>query len=280
MLELFLRYEFLHFALLACVLASISSGIAGSFVVVKRMSILSGGLAHSVFGGMGIAYVLGASPLLGAWISAVVNALLIAWCRSSRWRQQEDVLIALLWSLGMAIGVICLSRYGGNNIDLFSYLFGNILLLRNIDLLLLLLLDVVLVTVILVFWRDLESTIFDEEYARLRGIASGWIQCLLLLLLALVIVSLLRIAGLLLVICLISVPAASAAFFSRSLKQMVLLSCVFCLLVSCGGLTLSVQVDLPAAAVMTCVACVLYVISFCIYRWHAPLLRLIMQPKK
>ncbi len=263
--ELLRNYDFLRHALLACILASIGCGIIGSFVVVERMSMISGGLAHSVFGGMGIAYYFGASPMSGAWTSAVLAALLIAYCRT-RWRQREDVLIAALWSLGMAIGVIFISRAGGSNVDLFSYLFGNILLIEHSDLLLMFLLDIVIVSIVWFAWNPLLSVTFDPEHARLRGIRVAWMQALLLVLIALVIVLLLRIAGLILAVCLISIPAATAVLFARSLQQMIGISCLLCLLSTCTGLGLSIRLDLPAAAVMVILSCVFYLSALCVRR--------------
>ena len=120
-------YRFMQFALFACLLASIGCGVIGPFVVVKRVGFLAGGIAHTALAGMGIAYFLGASPLLGATAAALLSAVLIGWIKL-RWKQDEDILIAAFWSVGMAIGILFISQTPGYNVDLMSYLFGNILL--------------------------------------------------------------------------------------------------------------------------------------------------------
>lgn len=122
------QHAFVQNALLGGFLASIGLGVMGTFVVVKRIGYLAGGIAHSVLGGMGIAYFLGKSPITGALLAAVVAALVIGTV-NQRWRQQEDTIIGALWAVGMAIGIVFISRTPGYNVDLMSYLFGNILLI-------------------------------------------------------------------------------------------------------------------------------------------------------
>lgn len=254
LLAQFMQYRFLQYTLLACLLASIGCGMVGSYIVVKRLSLMSGSIAHAVFSGMGIAYFAGASPLLGAMLSALVLAVIIGFI-STHWRHQDDVLLSALWSAGMAVGIIFMAKTPSYNVDLFSYLFGNILLIRGQDLLLMLGLNVVIVLIISCGYQQLLGTVFDEEFARLRGINTELAHYGLLILIALTVVLLIRIVGLILVICLLSVPAASAALFADSLKRMMLLACVFCLLATWLGLLASIPLDWPASAAMVLLAC-------------------------
>ncbi|MGI9228332.1 MAG: metal ABC transporter permease [Gammaproteobacteria bacterium] len=241
------EYGFLQRALLACVLASIGCGIMGSYVVVKRVGFVAGGIAHTILAGMGIAYYLGNSPLTGALICALIAALLIGLIKL-RFKQDEDILIAAFWSVGMAIGVIFISRTPGYNVDLMSYLFGNILLVTRLDLILMLILDVVIAGAVYCCYKQILASAFDEEFARLRKIKVEAIYIMMLCLIALTVVLLVQIAGLILVIALLILPAASAALFVTSLRNMMLLAILFSLLITTGGLALSYRPDLPAGA--------------------------------
>ncbi len=259
-INLLSNYQFMQYAVIACLLASIGCGIIGSYVVVKRISSISAGIAHSVLAGMGIAYFFGASPMHGAIITAIIAAMIIGWI-NLKWKQQEDVLIAAIWSAGMAIGIIFLSKTPGYNVDLFAYLFGNILLITDSDLILMLVLDIVIISVVSIFYQQILLSVFDEEFARIRGINVEAIYYLLFLLIALTVVLLIQVVGLILVICLLSMPAATAALFTKSLKKMMIVACLIALMVTWLGLAVSYQPDLPAASVMVLIACSAYFIS-------------------
>ena len=168
-LEALSTHAFLQHALAAGVLASVACGIVGSYVVVKRIGYLAGGIAHTVLGGMGIAYFLGKSPIGGALVAALLAAAIIGWV-SLRLRQHEDTIIGALWAVGMALGLVFISRTPGYNADLMSYLFGSILMVPREDLLLMAALDGVIVVLVLLFRKPFLAVCFDEEFARLRGV--------------------------------------------------------------------------------------------------------------
>lgn len=247
-------------ALLACILASIGCGVIGTYVVVKRIGFLAGGIAHSVLAGMGIAYFVGASPLLGATLAALVAGILIGWI-NLHWRQNEDILIAAFWSVGMAIGVIFISRTEGYNIDLMSYLFGNILLVSHRDLYLMLMLDIVILVLVFLFYRQFLAAAFDEEFSRLRGINVEFYYILLLCMVALTVVLLIQVVGLILVLALLILPAASAAQFVNSIRRMMLLSVIFSVLITTSGLIVSFEPDLPSGSTIIILAGLFYVMT-------------------
>lgn len=253
-------YAFLQNALIACLLASISCGIIGSYVVVKRISFLTGGIAHSVLAGMGIAYFYNASPIMGAIIAALIAAVLIGWI-SLHWKEHEDVLIAAFWSAGMAIGILFLSRTPGYNVDLMSYLFGNILLITTTDLVLMLLLDFVVLVIVSIFYKQFLVSVFDEEFALLRGINTAFFYILLLCLISITIVILIQLVGLILVIALLTLPSAIANQYVTSLYKMFLLSMLICTLVSVMGVAISFAPDLPTGSVIVLLACSFYFTS-------------------
>lgn len=263
--ELF-SYTFMQHALLACILASVGCGIIGTYVVVKRIGFLAGGIAHSVLAGMGIAYFLGASPLLGAMLAALVSGILIGWI-NLRSRQNEDILIAAFWSVGMAIGVIFISRSEGYSIDLMSYLFGNILLVTGRDLYLMLFLDIIILLLVFLFYRQFLAAAFDEEFSRLRGINVEFYYILLLCMVALTVVLLIQIVGLILVLALLILPAASAAQFVSSIRRMMLLSIVFSILITVCGLVISYEPDLPSGSTIIILAGIFYLATIVMQRF-------------
>jgi len=259
-LNALVEFRYMQYALLACVLSSIGCGVMGAYVVVKRIGFLAGGIAHTVLAGMGIACFFGASPMLGAIISALISAILIGLIKL-RWRQEEDILIAAFWSVGMAIGVIFISQTPGYKIDLMSYLFGNVLLVSDKDILLMFILNGIILLMVFMYYKHFLVTAFDEEFARLRGINVEWFYIVLLCLIALTVVLLIQIVGLILVIALLILPAASASQFVTSIVRMMLVAVVISLFVTCLGLMSSYTPDLPSGALMIVMAGLIYVLS-------------------
>jgi zinc transport system permease protein len=254
------RYPFLQTALIAGLLASLGCGIAGSYVVVKRLGYLAGGIAHAVLGGMGAALYFGYEPLGAALLTAIAMALLMGWIRL-RWGAREDTLIGALWAVGMAAGVIFIARTPGYQSDLMSYLFGNILLIPPSDLWLMVGLDLVLLASVGLFYRQLQAVAFDEEFARLRGVPVTLFYLLLLCLVAVTVVLLIRVVGLILVIALLTLPAAIAGHFVQTLGRMMALAALLGALFTSGGLALSYAPDLPPGATIILVAGLAYALS-------------------
>ncbi len=252
--------SFLQMAVLAGLLASLGCGLIGTFVVVKRITFIAGGIAHSVLAGMGAAAYFGFDPLLGALLAAIVSALLIGWIRLN-WEAQEDTLIGALWAIGMAIGLIFIYQTPGYSSDLMSYLFGNILLVPMEDLWFMVALDVVLLLAVVLFYRQFLAVIFDEEFARLRGVPVNFFYLLLLCLIAVTVVLLIHVVGLILVIALLTLPAAIAGHYVRSLSHMMIIATLLGCAFTSGGLALSYVPDLPVGPVIILLAGLAYVVS-------------------
>ncbi|MBE0621199.1 MAG: metal ABC transporter permease [Burkholderiales bacterium] len=253
-------HAFLQHALAAGLLASIACGIVGSYVVVKRIGYLAGGVAHTALGGMGIAYFLGKSPIGGALVAALLAALIIGWV-SLRFRQHEDTIIGALWAVGMAIGILFISRTPGYNVDLMSYLFGNILMVSRADLLLMAGLDGAIIALVAMFRRQFLAVCFDEEFARLRGVPVEVFYLGLLLIVALTVVILIQVVGLVLVIALLTLPAAIASQYARSLAAMMFAATLLGVTFTGAGLALSYEPDLPAGATIILLAGLAYLLS-------------------
>lgn len=254
------HYSFLQYALIAGVLASITCGIAGTFVVLKRITFISGGIAHTVLGGVGLAYYLGINPYWGAFAAAIVSAVVIGMVKLKA-DQHEDTVIGALWAVGMATGIIFMHLKPGYNTDLMTYLFGNILLVTRQELYILLGLTLFITVVVMMLYRQFVAVCFDEEYARVQGLPVDALYLLLLILIALTIVVLIRIVGLILVIALLTMPAAIAGLFTRTPGPMMLWAIGIGMLVTTGGVALAYTPDLPVGATIIVLAGLLYLFS-------------------
>ncbi|HHI77005.1 MAG TPA: metal ABC transporter permease [Gammaproteobacteria bacterium] len=263
------QYQFLQTALGAGLLASVGCGVMGPYVVVKRIAFLAGGIAHSVLGGMGVALYFGADPLAGALVAAVLAAVLIGWVRLN-WRTGEDTLIGALWAIGMAIGILFISRIPGYQADLVGYLFGNILLVPQRELWFMAGLDALLVAVVVLWHRQILAVVFDEEQARLRGLPVTFFYLLLLVLIALTVVLLIHVVGLILVLALLTLPAAIAAQHVHSLARMMVIATVLSALLVTLGLAMSYAPNLPPGPSIVLLAGLAYLISSLLARRRSP----------
>lgn len=258
---------FMQNAIIGGILASVACGVVGSYVVVKRIGYLAGGIAHSVLGGMGIAYYLGRPPIEGALVAALVFAFILGWV-SLKMQQQEDTVIGALWAGGMAVGILFISQTPGYSVDLMSFLFGNILMISSDDLLWIAGLDILILLIVFLFYKQFLALSFDEEFARLRGIPVERFYLLFLSLVALTVVILIQIVGLILVIALLTLPAAVSGQYVRSLNVMMLLATVLGVFFTTGGLALSYQPDLPPGPTIILVAGAFYLVSLVINRFR------------
>lgn len=255
----------LRSALMAGILASISCGVIGTYVVTRRITYIAGGIAHCVLGGMGAARyaqtVLGwdwAEPLWGAVVAALAAAAIIG-VISLRAKEREDTVIGAVWAIGMAVGILFIARTPGYNTDLMSYLFGNITLVSTSNLRLLAGLDIVVVAVGLGFYNQFQAVCFDEEFARLRGLRVEAYYLALLCLTALTVVLLVYVVGIVMVIALLTLPAAIAGRMVGRMWQVMLLASVLCMVFTTGGLAVSYGPDLPAGATTIALAGAAYV---------------------
>ncbi len=256
-------FDFLRVSLLVGLLASVACGVVGSYVVVRRISYLAGGIAHCVLGGLGAAEYIRQvyhwkywnplygwqelHPLVGAVAAALLAAVIIGFV-SLRAKQREDTVIGALWAIGMAVGVIFIAKSPERGVDLMGYLFGSIMMVSSDDVWLLIVLDALAVGVGLLFYNQLLAVCFDEEFARLRGIRVEFFYILLLCLTALTVVLLVSVVGIVLVIALLTLPMAIAGHFCRTLWQLMLLSALLCAIFTAAGLAFSYGPGLPTGA--------------------------------
>jgi len=242
-----LQYEFMRNALLAGLLAAVACGIVGVYVVVKKIVFISGGIAHASFGGIGLGYFLGINPITGALFFALASGLAIGGV-TRKTRLPEDTAIGILWAMGMALGVIFIALTPGYAPDLMSYLFGNILTVPFSDILLMLVLDVVIIGIVVALYKEYLILSFDEEYGTAIGMPVEKLYLLMLAMISLTVVVLIRVVGMILVIALLTFPAAMARQFTYNMKKMMLLSVLFGFLFTFAGLWLSYVLRLPSGA--------------------------------
>ncbi len=263
MLEV-LSYHFIQNALIAGILVSIASGIIGSLVVVNRMVFLSGGIAHTAYGGIGLAVFFSLPIFLGASIFAIGAALFMAYITMHQ-RERMDTFIGLIWAVGMAIGIILIDLTPGYHVDLMSYLFGSILAVSKEDLYYMASLTVAIILIVSLRYRDILAVSYDSQYASLRGINVPFFYTLILVMSALTVVIAIKVVGLILVIALLTIPVYIAEKLSNSLGSMMLLSGVFSTLFTIIGLYFSYQYDLTSGATIIIVGAI-SLILFWIYQ--------------
>lgn len=263
----FLSHPFLFISLIAATAASITSGIVGSYVVVKRIVFISGSIAHSVIGGIGFSIWLKRSfdlpwltPIQGAIFAAILSAFLIGWIHI-KYRQREDTVIAMIWSTGMAIGVVFISLTPGYNIELMNFLFGNILWISTTDLIWLFSLAAIVILITLLCHVKFQAVCFDENQAELRGISVKKYYLLLLNLVAISVVVLIQIVGAILVIAMLTIPSAIAEGWSRRLSSMMNWSIAISIILTSTGLLISNFLNWPPGATIALTAVVAYLFS-------------------
>jgi zinc transport system permease protein len=258
MLELF-NYQFFIHALLAAVFSSITCGFIGTYIVSRRIVFISGGISHTSFGGVGIAYHLGIPPLLGAAVFSVLAAIGIE-VFSHKSELREDSLIGMMWSFGMAVGIIFIFITPGYAANLMSYLFGSILTVSSSEILLMAGLALLIVIFFILLFKEILFVAFDEDYARTQGIPTGLINYALLSLVALTIVINIRVVGIILVISLLTIPQATANLITKSFKRIIIYSTGFAFLASVSGLLLSYQLNIPSGAAIIFIAITIFLL--------------------
>jgi len=242
-----LQYKFITNSLIAGILASISCGIIGTYIVTRRMVFLSGGITHASFGGIGIGYYFGFNPIISAAIFGILSALGIEFV-SKKTEVREDSVIGILWSFGMAIGIMFVFLTPGYAPNLMSYLFGSILTVSTLDIWLMLVLSLILALVFIFFFRVILFISYDQEYARTHNIAVNLINYILISLVALTIVLNIKVVGIILVLSLLTIPQSVANLYTKNFKNIILISIVIGLVGAFMGLIISYKINIPSGA--------------------------------
>ncbi len=262
-----ISHSFYRYVLAGSVLSSLSCGIIGSYITVKKISYIAGAISHSVMAGMGAAVFLYSrtgldffTPINGAFFSAILAAIIIGLV-TIHGGQRMDTVLSAIWSLGMASGILFLYFSPGFQKNIVSFLFGNILMIDIADLYIIFILDFVIVLFVILFYNKIFAITFDEDFARTRGIRVGIFQFILLMFIAITIVALTRIVGIVMVIALLTLPSAIAGLFSKSLKKMMVISTLLNIFFIIAGLIISFSPDLPPGSVIIILAGITYFVA-------------------
>ncbi|EOD01502.1 metal ABC transporter permease [Caldisalinibacter kiritimatiensis] len=247
MISSLFSYTYMRNAFLAAVMTSIVCGIIGTIIVEKRLVMMSGGIAHTSFGGIGMGYFLGIEPIIGALIFSIIAAFSIAGIRR-RTNTNSDSLIGMFWAIGMALGIMFIAFTPGYPPDMTSYLFGDILTVSNFSIKLMGIVDVIVVITIVSLFNYWKAYLFDDQFTKVLGIPTLFLENFLFILIALTIVVLIKVVGIILVIALLTIPPAIAKFFTYNLKKKILLSIGVGMILSVLGLFISYQFNIASGA--------------------------------
>lgn len=252
-----LGYTFFQNALLGAFLASILCGVIGTYIVTRRLVFISGGITHASFGGIGLGVYLGFNPVVGALAFAIASAFGVQWM-SKKQQVREDSAIAVFWTLGMSVGIICCFLTPGFMPDLPSFLFGSILTITSADLWLLEGLTFIVALLFTMGLRTIQSVAFDSTFARSQHLPVNFVEYLMMALIAMTIVATLRMVGIVLAISLLTIPQMSANIFTYNYRRMILLSIIIgwvdCLL----GLSVSYLLNVPSGAAIIFMSILVY----------------------
>lgn len=261
------EYEFLQNAVLAAFITAIVGGIVGVIIVEKKLVMMTGGIAHTSYGGVGLGFLLGFEPIIGAFMFSIMAALGIGVIKN-RSTGAKDIIIAMFWSLGMALGILFISLTPGYPPIVSSYLFGNILSVTRFDLVLMMVLAIIILAVIFVFYQEWKAHLFDQQFTRIMRKKTILLENVLLILLALTVVVLIRVVGIILVIALLSVPASASSYLTGKLHLRMVYSMIFSFIFIFSGLIVSYYTDISTGAVIVFAAVILYILTWLYSRRH------------
>ncbi len=241
------EYRFFQNALIASVLISILAAMIGTYIVSRKIVFISGGITHASFGGIGIAYFMGINPFLGAAIFAILTGTSIEWI-SNKAKVREDSAIAILWSLGMALGIIFVFLTPGYTPNLMSFLFGSILSVGQSDIIIMVALTTITALFFILYYRPIIYSAFDPEFSKINGLPVAFFRYAMSVLIALAIVISIRAMGIILVLSIFTIPQSTAMLFTHNFKKIILLSVLWGLTGSLSGLFAAYAINIPSGA--------------------------------
>ncbi len=252
-----LQYTFFQHALWAGLFIGMACGIVGTYIVVRRLVFISGGITHASFGGLGLGFYLGINPIISAMVFSVASAFGVEWL-SKRQGVREDSAIAAFWSLGMALGVICIYLTPGYAPNISGYLFGNILTVTQSDLWMIGIVAAILLLAIVFFMKTILYSSFDREFAQVKKLPVTLIEHLMMLAISVTIVSSIRLVGIMLLLSMLTLPQMTANLFSSRFKNLLIYSVIIGVLSCFGGLFISYYLNIPSGATIIFVQVILF----------------------
>jgi zinc transport system permease protein len=232
------------------------------------MSLIAGSVAHTAFGGLGIGYYLGLNPLLGAVVFSLLASSTVAFFRKKA-QNRLDTLLSALWATGMALGLVFMFLTPGYAADLFSYLFGNILLVSSLDLVMIVVLDVVILVSVILMYNPFLAVAFDEEHAEVRNLPVLVVDLVLLGLIALTVVTVIRVVGIVLMIALLTMPAAVAQLYHKTVKGMMITASLLTLFAAVTGLFVSTLINFAPGPIIVLILSLIYILAILVNHWRS-----------
>ncbi len=257
MLE-FLDYTFFRYALIAVTLIAISAAMIGTYIITRRLVAISGGVTHACFGGLGLGYYLGINPVVMAGVFAVMSSVGVEWM-SSRFRLREDSVIAVVWAIGMAVGVVFVFMTPGYVPELNSFLFGNILTVTAGDIIAFAVYTLVLAIFFAFNYDRIVICAFDRDFASVIHLPVKLINYTMTVMTAICIVLTIRLVGVMLLMSMLSLPMMTAEIFMKRFKSVMLLSVAVSLVCSVAGLFVSTLVEVPCSAIIVIIMAATFV---------------------
>lgn len=259
MIDALLKYSFMQNALIAALLASIVTGIIGTIAIEKKLVSMSGGIAHASFGGIGLGYLVGFEPIWGGLLFAVGSSVLISKLSQNK-TIKADTLTGILWSFGMALGILFISLAPGYMPDMTSYLFGDILSVSSESLIYMAVFTAVIIILFTMLYNYIIVYLYDEQYAKTKRVKVGLLRWIVYLMIPVGIIVLIRVVGIILTIALMTIPTSIAKLFCKSFSKVVwisiLISAVFCVL----GLVISYYINIPSGVCIIIISTVVYLL--------------------
>jgi zinc transport system permease protein len=261
-----LGYTFFQNALVGVILISLVTSIIGTYIVTRRMVFVSGGITHSCFGGLGLGYYLGFSPIAMATLFAIGGAFGARWM-SHKGGARSDSAIGAMWALGMALGIMFVSMTDGYVPELTSFLFGNVLTITRTDLWIFGGFAAILLLFYRIFFPLILAVSFDSDFSKTRRLPTKIIEIVMTLFIAVAIVLTIRMIGIMLLMSLVTLPQITAELYTCHYKSMMGLSTVISLLGCIGGLMMAYYISVPASACMVLLMLAIYIICKVIRRF-------------
>ncbi len=259
MIDAILNYSFMQNALIAALLASVVTGIIGTIAIEKKLVSMSGGLAHASFGGIGLGYLIGFEPIWGGLFFAVASSVMISRLPKSS-KMSADTMTGILWSFGMALGILFIALSPGYMPDMTSYLFGDILSVSSVSLVYMSAFTVVVTILFLMLYNHLILYMFDAEYAAARGVDVRLIEWIVFIMIPVGIIVLIKIVGVILTIALMTVPVSIAKLFCKTIGRVIVFSIIASFIFCLAGLTVSYYLNIPSGVCIIVIGTVVYLV--------------------
>ncbi len=259
-----LKLPFFQNAIIAGIIVGIITAVLGTFVILRKMSFIGTGIAHSAFGGVALGILIGVDPFLSALIFCIFTGFLIAFT-SRNFNISEDSAVGVFFPAMMSLGIILLAFVKGYSPNLLSYLFGDILLVSKSDLIISFIVFIIIILFILVFYRELTYITFDSEFSKVMGIPVEIYDYLFISLISLAVVVSIKIVGIILVSALIVIPPLAALKFSRNYIAYIIYSVIAGIISTIGGIILSYYLNIPPGATIVIFATFIFILSLIMY---------------